>query len=131
MTFAITPEEEMMTSIPVTVAYQAPAPVAADFIVGDTVQMIRDASGEPLETAVGVVAGVGVTALTLGTRTFDPVDGWQFALVSRPLAFPTTLCEIDATVQGATVRLMGKGDLWMDAQGVAVAPTTITAFTAI
>lgn len=120
-----------MTSIPTTIVYQAPDLVAADFLVGDTVELRRDTDGEPLETAVGIVAGVGATALTLGTRTFDPVDGWKFALVSRPLVFPATLGEIDATVQGVTVRLMGKGDLWMDAQGVTVASSTITGFTVV
>lgn len=118
-----------MTSIPTTIVYQAPDLVAADFLVGDTVELRRDTDGEPLETAVGIVAGVGATALTLGTRTFDPADGWKFALVSRPLAFPTTLGEIDAVLAtGETVRLMGRGDTWMDANGASVQAAGIRSF---
>jgi hypothetical protein len=126
----LTPEEEMANSIPVDVIYQAPPPVPLDFIIGDTVQLRREVDGEPLETAVGVVSLVEVTALTLGSRIYDMLDEWEYALVKRELALPVTLSEIEATLfNGSVVRLMGRGVMWMDEIGSPVVAAEIQSFT--
>ena len=128
----IDPETEALASIPTDVIYQAPAPVPKDFIVGDRVEVRREAPGEPLELAVGVVAGVRVGSLTLGTRVYKPIDGWALALIERPdLVLPPRLSEIDAVTPRGRVRLMGKGRVWTTETGELVDPTIVQSFAVV
>lgn len=125
----IDPAAEALISIPTDVIYQAPAPVPKDFNVGDRIEVRREAPGEPLELALGVVAIVRVGSLTLGTRVYKPIDGWAFSLVERaPLVLPARLSEIDAETPSGRVRLMGKGRVWTTEAGEVIDPAIVQSF---
>lgn len=126
--FPLTPEAEAESSTPVADVEEIPAPVAADFLPGDVAQLLRTAADEPIESVVGTVTSTSGDAIILGTRTYSAADGWEFALVRRPLTLPTTLSEIVATLTtGNVVDLMGKGDLWSDTSTGETVPVDLIA----
>ena len=115
---------------------------AADLLPGDFVQarmLGTTAPGAPdqwlvTEFHVTTVAGTVVTGSVLYPDGLDEAAGWAFELIARPpLALPTTLCEIAATLtDGTTPTLMGKGTVWSDADtGAAVPASMIQSFTPI
>lgn len=129
----LTLQEEIAQSIPTSIAYEAPIPVAGDFAPGDIVQLLRDSDGEPTETALGSVEAVLGTALKLGTKVYDAADGWGFSLVSRPMTLPQALSEIDATLIGAAApaRLMGKALIWTTEDGIRIPADQILSFVVV
>ena len=72
--------------------------------------------------------GTVVTGCALGPLDSD--ERWEFEVISRVLVFPEYLCEIDATLTtGATIRLMGRGQVWSSVtDGRQVTPTEIALF---
>ena len=99
----------------------------ADLVVGDFVQARRHHDSGTVEVVEGVVVGVDGKTVDLGGPT--PGVGWLFELISRPLTFPTSLCEIDAVLMnGEQIRLMGRDTSWMAVGGRQVQVSEIRSF---
>ena len=101
----------------------------ADLVVGDFVHAHRSHPSGALEVIQGTVIGVDGTTVDLEGPNPDAEEGWLFELISRPLPFPETVCEIDATLYtGEQIRLMGKGSSWMAEGGRQVQTHEIRSF---
>ena len=105
---------------------------AAELLVDDFVQARRHYESGAVEVIEGVVTGVNGTVVDLGGPTRDTADGWAFELISRPLEFPDSLCEIDATLySGEEIRLMGRGSTWTAEGGRQVQTSEIRSFVVV
>ena len=100
-----------------------------ELLAGDFVQARRHHDSGTVEVVEGVVVGVDGTTVDLDGPTPDSGEGWLFELISRPLTFPDTLCEIDAVLMtGEQLTLMGKGSSWMAEGGRQVQTSEIRSF---
>ena len=99
----------------------------SELLPGDVVQARRHHESGTVEVVEGTVVKVDGKTVDLGGPT--PGVGWLFELISRPLTFPETLCEIDATLMsGERVTLMGKGSSWIAEGNRLVATSEIRSF---
>ena len=104
----------------------------AELEPGDLVLASRHHESGAIETVQGTVLKVKGTVVDLEGPDPDGADGWLFELISRPLEFPDTLCEIDATLMsGELVRLMGRGAVWTRPNGGQVQTSEIRSFVVV
>ena len=101
----------------------------SELVVGDFVQARRHHESGTVEVVEGLVVGVDGTTVDLDGPNPDSGEGWLFELISRPLTFPTSLCEIDAVLMnGEQIRLMGRDTSWMAVGGRQVQVSEIRSF---